>query len=296
MELTKEKLLYRAKHIIMIFNTGHCVLDNSVPLKVTDCNLYEQSIDVCVNAEENTLNLFGAMHGGIMAWIADVAMATAVSAFTGEVHGFTIDMNINYIKLIPVGAKILCRAWNQNCGNFMRRARADFFIGGKLAASCMGNYTGRKITGQNMIKNADDDSWTIINENIQCKVKGELQFNQMINFMKYFGQPPVLFFEAPIKTEIEAKHTNNPRKKLPARSIDKFIYAAVGPRNDGKVFIASEAFGKININLNEFEEKKESSKTLVRALATGLAERAEKGFQAGFNAYIISDMPLDKKL
>lgn len=291
MELTKEKLLYRAKRIIMIFNTGRCILDSSVPLKVTDCNIDEQSIDVCVDVKENTLNLFGSMHGGIIAWIADVAMATAVATFVGEVHGTTIDMNINYIKPLPAGTKIVCRAWNQNCGNFIRRARADFFIDDKLAASCMGNYTGRKITGQNMIKNEDDGSWTIINGNIRCSVKGELQFNQMVDFMKYFGQLPALFLEIPGRTELGGNHTVHRRDKVFAASTDKFIFAAVSPRNDGRVSIASEAFGKIDISLSELEDKGEEecpSAVFVKALSAGFEKETGKDFSAGFNAYICS--------
>src|ERR1051325_1281721 len=63
-------------------------------------------------------------------------------------------------------------------------------------------------------------------------------------FQKSFGTPPAVVVEAPGRLELLGNHTDYNRGLVMALAVDKYIYVAATPRNDGIVELVSSSFPK----------------------------------------------------
>lgn len=136
-----------AEKFVTYFQKTGCALDDLIKVTITDVNPDEKSVSMDFTVSEICRNTGGTMHGGVIAWLADVAMGTTVDVFEGEAYGNTIDMSTDYMRPILIGSKGTVKGYAVNLGGFLRRARAEFFVDGKLAATSTANFTGKKIQG-----------------------------------------------------------------------------------------------------------------------------------------------------
>jgi acyl-CoA thioesterase len=70
---------------------------------------------VCMTVEEQMLNFHGIPHGGALFSLADAAFAAASNS-----HGQTavaLNVSINYLAVVPVGARLYAEATEENLGN-----------------------------------------------------------------------------------------------------------------------------------------------------------------------------------
>lgn len=77
-------------------------LDYFLGLEVVE--VHEGKVILKSNTTDSHQNVNGVIHGGVLATIADIAMG--VSCITLKKRVVTLDMNIGYIKNVPVGSTI----------------------------------------------------------------------------------------------------------------------------------------------------------------------------------------------
>lgn len=70
-------------------------------------------------------NLNGVIHGGVLASIADIAMGSA--CFTLKKRVVTLDMNVGYIKNVPVGSTIRAIGKVMNEGRKIIRTSCEIY-------------------------------------------------------------------------------------------------------------------------------------------------------------------------
>ena len=114
-------------------------------------------------------------------------------------------------------------------------------------------------------------------------------------FTEEFGACEPRFFRAPGRTEIGGNHTDHQHGQVLAAAIDLDIAAAAAPAEDGKIRIASEGFGRMEIDLNRpyTNEDKTAEKGTAVALVRGMAEEMnQRGYRiGGFCAYAAGNVP-----
>ena len=110
-------------------------------------------------------------------------------------------------------------------------------------------------------------------------------------FTRAFGRSPLAVFSAPGRTEIGGNHTDHQHGEVLAASINKDAIAMAAPREDGRVNILAEGFGKTSIGPGELdirEDEKGTTSALIRGVLAGLKDA---GFESGgFDAYVTSDV------
>lgn len=134
----------KAEKINAFFQKAGCVFDQTIKTTVTAVDPEEKSVTLEFTVNEASLNQVGIMHGGAIAWMADLAMADAISTY-GEAFGTTADMSVDFIRPLPLGTKVTVKGYAVNLGGFLRRSRAEFLLGSDIVASATGNYTGWKM-------------------------------------------------------------------------------------------------------------------------------------------------------
>ena len=139
---------FYAGKINNFFQSSGCVLDKTVKTKVIAANPAEKSVTMEFTVNDACLNSIGIMHGGVISWMADLAMAVAISTYGGEAFGTTANMSVDFLRPIPCGTKATVKAYAVNLGGFLRRTRAEFYIGEDIVAYSSGNYSGKKMLGE----------------------------------------------------------------------------------------------------------------------------------------------------
>ena len=148
---TKEEALEKAKRALEVLQRDF-ILDILSPGEVVDVDPVECTVTLEYVLSEACRNPWGIAHGGATAWLCDLCMAVAIGTYGGAVHGTTIDMTVNYIEPIPLNQPIKVVSKSTKIGGYIRRGESFVYVGDKLAASSVGNYTGIKMAGEQIVK------------------------------------------------------------------------------------------------------------------------------------------------
>ncbi len=110
-------------------------------------------------------------------------------------------------------------------------------------------------------------------------------------FEALFGEKAVEIYSAAGRSEIGGNHTDHQNGKVLAASINLDAIAVVAKRDDNKVYIQSQGYEMLVIDLDQLniiENEKETTNALVRGVANGVKER---GYEiGGFEAYVSSSV------
>ena len=101
------------------------------------------------------------------------------------------------------------------------------------------------------------------------------------------------FASAPGRTELAGNHTDHNRGRVLAASIDLESIAAISPRDDSLVRIASEGYPFIEINVDDTAanpEERETTAALLRGVAAGFARDGYRvgGFEAAVSSTVLN--------
>ena len=113
-------------------------------------------------------------------------------------------------------------------------------------------------------------------------------------FTKAFGNVPEALFSAPGRTELGGNHTDHQHGRVLAAGVDLDILAAVSPNQSGMIRVQSQGYPLIVVDLSELSPKPEEENTsaaLIRGVAARMSELGCSLKNAGFDAYLISDVP-----
>lgn len=99
------------------------------------CSYEDRTLTVLFNTKAWMRNPVGILHGGMTAAMLDNAMGMMVKYYTPD-QSFapTVNMNIDYIKQIPINESIAVKAQIVASGSTLIRTRAEAKISGKTGA------------------------------------------------------------------------------------------------------------------------------------------------------------------
>jgi len=119
--MSKEHLLWVRNYFKEIYQTP--ILENFLELQVVD--IAEGKINYRTKIIDKHCNIYGVVHGGTLASIADVVMG--VSCVTLGKRVVTLDMSISYIKNVPIGSTITAVGEVISNGKTIMRAVGEIF-------------------------------------------------------------------------------------------------------------------------------------------------------------------------
>jgi galactokinase len=118
-----------------------------------------------------------------------------------------------------------------------------------------------------------------------------LRYQALLSTAASRGHREVRLFSTPGRSELAGNHTDHNHGKVLATSIGLDAVAAAAPREDSRIFIASDGFPPIDISVRELSKIPSEAGTTA-ALVRGIAARLEFLGHAvgGFDAFLHSDV------
>lgn len=122
------------------------VLEKFLGLKITA--LEEGKVTCGMKVAADHCNIYGTVHGGTLASVADFAMGVACVS-TGK-RVVTIDMSISYIKSSSAGGRLTAVGQVVSRGNKIMRAECKIYEGAHMLARSQASYyvTGEFNSGE----------------------------------------------------------------------------------------------------------------------------------------------------
>lgn len=132
--MSLEHLLWVRDYLEETYQTP--ILENFLELEVVE--LEEGKITYRTKIIDKHCNLYGFVHGGTLASISDVAMGVSCATLGKRV--VTLDMNISYIKNVPVGSTLTAVGQVISNGKTIMRATGEIFNGEQLLVRSQASY------------------------------------------------------------------------------------------------------------------------------------------------------------
>jgi len=111
-------------------------------------------------------------------------------------------------------------------------------------------------------------------------------------FKKHFHQTPTHVVQAPGRLEVLGNHTDYNNGLVMAVAVDKYIFIASSPRNDGKIELVSAAFPQAEI-FSVSDIKANPAASWANYVKGVLLQLQKRGVHfGGFNAAITSTLPM----
>lgn len=112
------------------------VLENFLGLRITTLGKGRAGCEM--KALERHGNIYGTVHGGTLAAVADFAMG--VACVTAGKRVVTIDMGVSYIKGAPAGTRLRAEGEVISAGRRIMRAEGRIYAGRELLAKSQASY------------------------------------------------------------------------------------------------------------------------------------------------------------
>lgn len=126
-----------------------------------------------------------------------------------------------------------------------------------------------------------------------CEKEMDERYESLIsNHMKIFGKDNPMLFSASGRTEIAGNHTDHNQGLVIGGTINLDTIAAVSYRDDNKVYLSSEGFPLVEIDIsdcNVVENEKNTTNALIRGIAAAFKERGLKigGWEANTTTKVL---------
>jgi len=111
-------------------------LDKFMGLHIVE--VLEGRVVLSMEVAQQHSNIYGAVHGGTLASIADVAMGFPCVTLGKRI--VTIDMNISYIKSAPTGSTLTAVGKIISNGNTVIRSEGEIYNGEELLVKSQASY------------------------------------------------------------------------------------------------------------------------------------------------------------
>ena len=113
-------------------------------------------------------------------------------------------------------------------------------------------------------------------------------------FERTFSGAADAFFTAPGRTELGGNHTDHQHGRVLAAAVDLDILAAVRRTDSGVLRVQSEGYPAVTVELTDLavrEEERNTTTALIRGVAARFQQLGCRFDGAGFDAYVVSDVP-----
>lgn len=132
--MSREHLKWVKAYFEQVYKTP--VLEKFLALKIA--KVAEGTVTYRAKIEAEHCNLYGGIHGGTLASLADVVMGCSCVTLGRRV--VTIDMNISYIKNAPQGCTLTAVGEVVSRGKTIMRATGEIYEGKTLLARSQASY------------------------------------------------------------------------------------------------------------------------------------------------------------
>lgn len=102
----------------------------NVPMKLIACDGEHQELVFRFDVSPEMENPWGVTHGGMLALAMDWAMGITARTVLDRNDSPTINMNIGYLRPVPLGSELLIRAQVLHGGSTVATLRATAYISG----------------------------------------------------------------------------------------------------------------------------------------------------------------------
>ena len=118
-------------------------INKMIGFDLESCDFDNRSAVFSHTTLEGELNFRKTMHGGIICWLADTSMGTLSQAYA-QTDNPTLDMDVNFIKPIFEGDKLLIKASINSVGGHIITSECKIFVASGseeiLAATSSGSF------------------------------------------------------------------------------------------------------------------------------------------------------------
>lgn len=102
-------------------------INQMVDLRLVHCDILERSVELTHSMSDWETNVYGTMHGGLIALVLDAAMANTCRAWTGDQATPTLDIHVNFIRPVRQGALVHAKAWVIRAGRSTVQLRSELW-------------------------------------------------------------------------------------------------------------------------------------------------------------------------
>ena len=106
------------------------VPDPSADLTLTDCDGPAGSLMLSYQTKPWMANVWGVVHGGVIANLVDTCMGVTCAAQCGVITP-TISMTVNYARPVPLDAEVIVRTRTVRCGATSGQLCAEVCLAGQ---------------------------------------------------------------------------------------------------------------------------------------------------------------------
>lgn len=132
--MTPEHLEWVRNYLIEVYQQPG--LDKFLGLQIVE--VAEGKVVLSMEVAEEHGNIYGSVHGGTLASLADVAMGFPCVTMGKRI--VTIDMNISYIKGAPTGSTLTAVGELISNGNSILRSEGAIYNGEELLVKAQASY------------------------------------------------------------------------------------------------------------------------------------------------------------
>lgn len=121
---------------------GPAQITDMFTLELVDCDVEQMRLSLSVLAERWNLNPNGMFHGGILATAVDMTMGLLVRYYKKADWVATAQLNVNYLRPVHPGSKVIVAAKLDKVGARMAFLSADVTVEGsdQLVATATGVF------------------------------------------------------------------------------------------------------------------------------------------------------------
>ncbi len=131
---TEEYLLWLENYLEATYQKP--ILENFLNLLIL--GIEKGKITYSCTIKDYQTNFYGFTHGGVLASICDVAMGVSCISLGKQV--VTIDMNISYIKNVPLGSNLIAKGKVISVGKSIMRATGEIYHDEELLVKSQASY------------------------------------------------------------------------------------------------------------------------------------------------------------
>lgn len=129
-ELTTDELRRRVKAFLGYRIGKKLTADPSAGLTLMDCDGPTGSVVLRYETRPEMANVWGVVHGGIIATLVDTCMGLTCCAQCGVITP-TVSMTINYARPVPLNASVEVRVRTIRCGATSGQMSAEVYLAGR---------------------------------------------------------------------------------------------------------------------------------------------------------------------
>lgn len=138
--LTQEEMRRRAEAELANRSRSDGDINSMMELSLADCRADTMELTLIHSVHPRELNVMGTMHGGLICWVLDSAMAVLLRACTGDTVTPTVDIHVNFLRPVSQGQELAVHAQILHLGRSTATLQARAIACGRICATATATF------------------------------------------------------------------------------------------------------------------------------------------------------------